>query len=343
MTVGFLGWRQAATALLLLLAFVGIVRETANAQSARIAAGPSPVLFVQIVGGDLTIRSWEQSAVQVEADPAIETRHIAAEQVAQRIPQRVYLWSQTMRTPDGTTLKLEPETFLLPVLGNAPHDAVIVRGNGNATITVPSGTALIISNVRRGTLNINGYKNGVFVAHVANGAVQLENVTGTGAVQVGKGPFTATDSNFTRLRVRTVRGDIQFENCNATQIEATSLTGAVMYDNGTFSPGLARFESERGNVLLGVSGNGVQVGAHSGVGQIFSDAAGVSAGQTDTQATIGHGGPVVTATSGSGSVIFYSGALRGHPVLQRRFALHARRLQQKPPQYGHIHLKRMLR
>ncbi|MEO9170258.1 MAG: hypothetical protein ABI278_03715, partial [Candidatus Aquilonibacter sp.] len=205
------------------------------------------------------------------------------------------------------------------------------------------GTALVIANVKRGDVAITGYKNGVFVAHIGGGSMQLDNVSGTGAIQVNNGEVIARNSDFARLRVRTVRGNMQFENCNATQIEATSLMGSILYDNGNFQPGLARFESERGNVMLGVAGSGVQIGAHSSVGQIYSDSSAVQAGQTDAQATLGRGGPVVTATSGTGSVIFYNGALRNHPALARRFGQRVRRLQQKPPQDGHVHLKRMLR
>ncbi|MDP9024694.1 MAG: DUF4097 domain-containing protein, partial [Candidatus Eremiobacteraeota bacterium] len=340
--VGSLRWQQAAAALLLVFAVLAAVRTTARADSTRIATGASPVLFIQLTSGDLTVRSWDQQGVQIDADPGVEARHVEPQQATPRIPTHMYLWSQVARAPDGTTLKLEPETFLLPPI-EGQHDAVVIRGAGNATIAIPAGTALIVSNVRRGAVAIEGYKNGVFVAHVANGSMHLDNVSGTGAVQVNNGPFTARNSDFARLRVRTVRGNIAFEHCNSTQIEATSLTGGFMYDNGTFQPGLARFESDRGNVLLGVTGSGVQVGAHSNVGQIFSDSAAVQPGQTDAQATLGRGGPVVTATSGSGSVIFYNGALRSHPALARRFALRGRHSQQKPPQNGHVHLKSMLR
>ena len=339
--VGTLRWQQAASAFLLAFAFLIVTRATSSAQSARIATSATPVIYIQDSNGSINVHTWDQSQVQVDGDSSIEARR-SNPQDGTRIPAQVFLWSQTARTPDGTTLRLEPETFLLPNLDGA-HDSVTIRGSGNASVAVPAGTVLIVGNVRHGTMTIDGYKNGVFVAHVGNGSMELNNVSGTGAVQVNNGPVMAWNSDFARLRVRTVHGNMEFENCNATQIEATSLTGTIMYDNGTFQPGLARFESERGNVMLGVSSGGVQVGAHSSVGQIYSDAAPVAQGQTDAQAMLGRGGPVVTATSGSGSVIFYNGALRDHPALARRFAFHLRRLQQKPPQGRDVKLKGVLR
>ena len=60
-----------------------------------------------------------------------------------------------------------------------------------------------------------------------------------------------------------------FRGCTSHQIEASSKYGSIVYDNGKFQPGLARFESDHGNVALGVRG-GAQIGAHSGSGHIVS-------------------------------------------------------------------------
>lgn len=299
---------------------MGFAQTYARADTTtRIVAGPSPVFFVQLDQGSVTLRTSNLPFVQIQSNTGVQIRHIAAEAVGERLPVQVMLWSQRIRTPGGD-LALPPEAFVFPNLNGTPHDAVIVRGTGNVIVTAPAGTALFVGNVRRGSVEIHDYKNGVFVAHVGAGAVSLDDSSGTGAVQVNNGGVLATNSDFLRLRVRTGRGNMRFQNCNATQIEATSLTGSIMYDNGSFRPGLARFETERGDVILGVTGGGVQIGAHSSAGRIFSDA-GTRAGATDQQVIFGHGGPVVTATSSTGAVIFYNGTLRDHPDLQRRAAL----------------------
>ena len=347
-------WQQAAAALLLTFAFMVLARSGARADTTRFEAGSSPVFFVQLEEGAISVRTWNQPAVQIDSEQGVQVRHMPAQTVTEHLPAEIIFWSQRVHTPSGD-LVLAPEPFILPNLGNAPHDGVIVRGTGNVYLTVPAGTALVVGNVRRGSVSIDGYRNGIFVAHVGAGAVTLSNVSGTGAVQVNNGPVDAMNSDFSRLRVRTGRGNMRFESCNATQIEATSLTGSIMYDNSSFQPGLARFETERGDVILGVAGNGVQIGAHSSAGKIFWDGGVTHPGTTDQQATIGRGGPVVTATSSTGSVIFYSGTFRDHPELQRRFAqrMHIspdlQRAQQpmilekKFPHNGHIHLKRVLR
>ena len=106
------------------------------------------------------------------------------------------------------------------------------------------------------------------------------------------------------------------------QIQATSTYGSIVYDNGGFQPGLARFESEHGNVALGVRGN-AQIGAYSGSGHVessFDDDVQVRGDPTTKQATVGGGGPVVTATSKNGSVYLYSGSMNEHPHVRQELS-----------------------
>lgn len=311
---------------LLFLAFV-MTTSSAPALQAQpvliqVAVAPNPVLWVQLRSGHLTVRTWDRPSVQIEADANVQWHHFNANEIAARVPAQVMMWSQTIRGPAGD-MTLPAEAFIIPTLQGSDHDAVVARGDGNAVITVPSTTALVVTNVSEGAISIQNYRGGVFIAHVRAGQVELMNVEGTGAVQVVNGPVDARNSDFNRLRVRTARGNMVFENCSSRQIEATSLMGSILYDNGLFQPGLARFESQRGDVALGVAGGGVQIGAHSSAGQIYSGFEGREASiqrqLNDAQATVNGGGPFITATSGTGSVIFYKGALRNHPRLQQRF------------------------
>ncbi|MBD5634689.1 MAG: hypothetical protein IAI49_09445, partial [Candidatus Eremiobacteraeota bacterium] len=73
-----------------------------------------------------------------------------------------------------------------------------------------------------------------------------------------------------------------------------------------------------GNVAIGASGN-VQYGAPaSGAGRVVSNFSGrvqIDARNGETSALVGDGGPVVTATTGRGSVFLYDGSLRNRPQL----------------------------
>jgi hypothetical protein len=188
-------------------------------------------------------------------------------------------------------------------------------------ITIPRGTAMVMAHLRAGHLNINNYR-GIFITHVRSAAITLNNVSGTGYVESLRGRVVATNSSFDRLRVRTATGNVLFQGCTSHQIQASSVYGSIVYDNGDFQPGLARFESEHGNVALGVRGS-AQIGAHSGSGHVvssFQDDANVHGDPTTKQATVGGGGPVVTATSKNGSVYLYSGSINDHPHVREELS-----------------------
>jgi hypothetical protein len=214
------------------------------------------------------------------------------------------------------------ETFVMPSqLGATQHDAILVTGRGDTTISVPRGTALVFARSRTGHITLQNY-SGAFFAYSRTGGVDLQHVSGTGFAESLRGSITAEDSTFTRLRVRTAISNITLHNCTSRQIQASSTYGSIVYDNGQFERGLARFESQHGDVAIGVQneGGGVQIGAHSGSGRVvsnFADGTPVSGGASDTQATIRGGGPVVTTSTQDGSVYLYNGAMSAHPSVQQ--------------------------
>ncbi|MBV9333161.1 MAG: DUF4097 family beta strand repeat protein, partial [Candidatus Eremiobacteraeota bacterium] len=280
--------------------------------------------------GQVTIQTWDRPQVLVTSEQPTDIQHLTPNQVDPRIPKQFQMPSHTIQTEHGP-VTLAAESFVLPEISSGPHDAIVARGNGRMTIMIPRGTAMVIAHLRAGRLAINDY-HGVFVAHVRGAEVALNRVGGTGYVESLRGRVVATDSSFERLRVRTATGDMLFRGCTSHQIQANSNYGSIVYDNGDFAPGLARFESEHGNVALGVRGN-AQIGAHSGAGHVessFRDDAQVRGDPTTKQATVGNGGPVVTATSKNGSVYLYSGSMNDHPHVRQELS-GSTQLPTRPP------------
>jgi hypothetical protein len=237
-----------------------------------------------------------------------------------REPKQLQIASQEIQTQHGP-VTLPAESFVLPDIPGTQHDAIVARGGGRVTIMIPRNTAMVIAHVRTGHLTLNGY-HGIFVAHGRSAGIALNDVGGTGFVETLRGKVVSTNSSFDRLRMRTATGSMLFQGCTSHQIEATSSYGSIVYDNGHFQPGLARFESEHGNVALGVRG-GAQIGAHSGSGHVissFQDDAHVRGNPTTKQATVEGGGPVVTATSKNGSVYLYSGSMNEHPHVREQLS-----------------------
>jgi hypothetical protein len=283
--------------------------------------GPSPVLNVHGNRANITIQTWDRPQMLISSDVPPDIKHLAPSEVDPGIPRQMQMPSHRIATEHGPVF-LPAESFVLPELPPGQHDAVVVtHGNGKLTITIPRGTALVIAHLRAGQLTINNY-HGVFVTHVRAAQIALNGVGGTGYVESLRGRIVATDSSFDRLRARTATGDMLFSGCTSQQIQASSTYGSIVYDDGKFEPGLARFESEHGNVALGVRGN-AQIGAHSGAGHVvsnFQDDVQVRGDPETKQATVGDGGPVVTATSREGSVYLYRGSMNEQPHVRQELS-----------------------
>ena len=304
-SVGFQIGRQGLAGLLFALLLAATNGARASADSQTIATTAGPIIFGQLQYGSITVHTWDRPEVEIDAEPTVDVRHI--EHVPQSLPFQPFFIAQTVQSPEGE-LRLPAEPFLVPQLDTSPHDAVGFHGFGNVTITIPAGSPLVIARVGEGEVTIDGYHGGTFFALVRAGLLHLNDVGGTGGFQVNNGPAIVQNSNFDRIRARTGRGNMFFENTTSRQIDATSLTGSIVYDNGSFEPGLARFETQRGNIALGVARGGAQIDAHSGSGKVLSEGSFPS-------------GPVVTATSGTGNVMYYNGSIRSHPALQRQLPI----------------------
>jgi hypothetical protein len=325
------GWRREALVTLLAalccLAFAAPVRA-----DEELDVGPAPVLNVHLNRGKLTIQTWDRPSVLISSARPVDVRHMGPSEA----PRQLEISSQQVQTEHGE-VTLPAESFVLPELPAGPHEAVVARGNGEMTITIPRGTVMVIAHVRAGHLTIENYR-GVFVAHVRSAGISLERVDGTGFVESLRGTIHISNSTFDRLRVRSATGNMLFAGCTAHQIQASSIFGSIVYDNGHFEPGLARFESEHGNVALGVAG-GAQIGAYSGTGHVisnFNDEASVRGDPTAKQATVRGGGPVVTATAKNGSVYLYSGSINDHPQVRAELSGSERlptRPQRPPPPF----------
>ncbi len=298
--------------------------------------GPAAVVRMQMQSGTLTVRTWDQPQVHVTSSAPVNAQHFAPPVVRNQLRGGdIPIFETTILAPNGP-LKLPPEDFAVNSLSQGEHDGVLVRGgdqNAAVTLTIPNNTALLLAVVGRGQIQVQGYHGGSFVGRIRNGPILADDVSGAAYLEAGRGRIRVSNSTFDRVRARTAVGNVIFEHCTAQQIEVSSINGNVAYDDGTFSPGVARFESQNGNVAIGVGSGGVQIGAHSAGGKIFDgfDRQGsVTGTSTDAQATYGGGGPVVTASTGSGAVYLYNGsrkARRGQGGWHRVGAPAARRPQ----------------
>lgn len=329
---------------LLVLALAAACTVLARAQSANVdvPVGSAPVIRIQFRTGTIAIRTWNRESVQVTSDGPVETRRFAPEAVDRVVEGDIPIFATRVRGKEGT-ITLPAEEFPLAPLPAGAHEGIMVHAiAGNATVFVPADAALVIAGVGRGTVEMSGYRNGTFVVRVHAGGIRLQNVSGSGYVEAARGPIVVAGSSFDRVRARTALGSIVFQDCRARQIEVSSVDGSIAYDNGSFGSGVARFESQNGNVGIGVAdGGNAQISVHAPGGDVrlaLGPAAFVHRSGGDAQLTVGKGSTVVTASSAKGSVAVYSGSYRAHARLVKGW-----RLQEKLPKYRHVELKRVLR
>jgi len=297
----------------ILCAAPALLPAMAHAQAQNLGAvGPGPIVRIVLGSGAVNLRTWDRQSVAVDDPSSVTTRRFTVE--ANSVQSTIPILAGRVAGPSGP-VELPEESFAVSTIAPGTHDVVALRGqSANITVTVPQNAALVTVQMGQGNISVADYRQGTFVARVRNGSVHLQNVGGDGYVQVMRGPITADGSTFNRLRMRSGTGDVVFANCRSKQIEVTSVRGSIVYDGGSFEPGLARFESQSGNVALGVNG-GAQLAAHAAGGRVltsFESGTQVSGRDGEQQAIVGGGGPLVNATSGSGSVYLYGGQFASH-------------------------------
>jgi hypothetical protein len=316
-----LRWIAAGLGALVLCLEAGSLPAVAGSSSLDVGDQAVVNVIVRGKGNDVTVRVWDRPSVQVDygddAPPAMDKRSLPFGTVryplAAQIPPQIY----TLRTGEAIGAgAMPPEEFPFAGFRPGPHDVVRVEApeGSHLVVTVPAGTGILRLGIGGGQTNVEGYRGANLFVIQNSGRVQVTGATTTAFVQMHSGAFYAADSTFDRVRLRGIVAHAVFERCRSKQIEASSVTGSIVYDGGAFDPGLARFESQTGSIALGVTA-GAQLSGRSSEGHVytlFDRRAGTSVdqrGDGEAVATVGGGGALVNAISGRGNVYFYDGSL----------------------------------
>jgi hypothetical protein len=292
------GMALARGAAALLFAFA-VAAASGQARADDVAIGPTPIVNVQLLYGHVAFTVWNRPIVRITTDGSVTWQRSSV--IPANVTQ-INMWAEQTSTARGS-VTLPQETFILPPIAG-PREALVVRGYGQTTIQMPQETTLVVAHVLgEGGIGVFGYQ-GTFVGATHNGALFVRNFTGTAFLQALRGRIVAIDSTFDRVRARAGAGPVIFSACSAGQIDATSVTGAVLYDNGTLGQGPVHFSSEYANVGVGIASlPGATTQSVRGTATV----------------SLGAAGPVVTAISMHGTAIIYRGALASHPELLARW------------------------
>jgi hypothetical protein len=313
--------RRVAAGLALLLGFLH--PAVANAASSSFTLGDQSVVQVQAGARSVvTIKAWDRPNVQFDTDDEsvqVNRRNITFGTPQTPLSVSIPLANIAVRDPvtGGVTRgTLPPEEF--PYASDfraGVHDAlrIVTAADTRVTVMVPATTAILQTQIRgSGILSIDDYHGGTLFVGLQGGRAQLTNVMSAAFIQMMNGHLEVADSSFDRLRARGNNANLVFEHNRVRQIEVSTVSGSIVYDNGTFDPGLARFESTNGSIAVGVA-SGAQIAARSTDGHVYSmwerrtpiD----QRSDGEASATVAGGGPVVNAVTGHGNVYLYDGAL----------------------------------
>jgi hypothetical protein len=322
------------------LAGLGASRTGAS----TLAIGNQAVVQVWARGGsEINIRTWDRPSVQIDTDD--EEVQVVRRTIAfgtGRNPLSVSIPVTTIRVREANgglgTATLPPEDFpYASDMRSGSHDVVRVTAgpDTHTTVTVPAGVSIVdVRILGAGNLSVTNYRGGTIFAMNGGGQTLFENVQAAAFVQALNGRFIATDSSFDRIRARGNTVSMLFERCRSKQIEVSTYSGPIVYDNGTFDPGLARFTSTSGPIAVGVA-SGAQVTARSQDGRVFAlwerRPPVEQRGGNEATAVIAGGGALVNAITTRGNVFIYDGSLaarRAVPFEWRR--IHAALLNRVP-------------
>jgi hypothetical protein len=306
----------AAAALFALLAALGT--RAASAEPVLIPVSGRPIVLVQHTQ-PIAISTWPRRQIAIDAGgapPIVQSRPAPGATTA-TAPYSVPIPAASVTAPDGQTIQLGAEDFPVQI-PPGPHETVRIQIPPDAaSVVIPEDTTVLSIN-GTGRTRVDGY-HGQLIAQQQAGPLVLRDVSGDAFVQNLRGGIFVADSTFDRLRTRTAINNMIFQRCNVKQIEATSNRGSILFNNGTFQPGLARFETVTGHVALGVNG-GANVAVKGRPGHIYQNFDQPTQWVNrdgEANALIGGGGPLVNVFTQRGRVYLYNGSLTAKRALPK--------------------------
>ncbi|HMD01957.1 MAG TPA: hypothetical protein VKG44_03225, partial [Candidatus Baltobacteraceae bacterium] len=144
----------------------------------------APIVRVQALQGNVTIRTWDRAYVQIEGDPATYSVEHRVNRIPALLPPAP-ISPGRIEGPDGL-IELPAESFVVSTLPAGPRDLVQLKGTqvGTLTLTVPYNSPVVGVILGRGSVTVNDYRGGTLIAHVRNGRMWLRNFGGDAFVQI---------------------------------------------------------------------------------------------------------------------------------------------------------------
>jgi DUF4097 and DUF4098 domain-containing protein YvlB len=233
---------------LLLLALLQQIDSTIPAQKGQ-------RLEVSAFAGDISVKTWDRSAVRVEADPGIRTR-IEIDRSATSIVVR----TEARRGAPG----------MVDMVVTAPSWMPVSLSGVNTHMSVIGARGPVTVETVQGDVNVEG----------GDGLVSLESVQGSVSLKGAKGRLELNSVNEDvslsnssgEVNAETVNGSIALSRVDASSVTATSVNGDLDYDGTIRSGGRYAFSTHNGDIMVTVPpGSGAAVSVSTFNGEFASE------------------------------------------------------------------------
>lgn len=212
---------------------VGAALLTSLQQDTTVAVAPGTRLQLSSQSGEIVVRTWNRNAIQVSADLSNDER-LAVEisgGVAEIRQKSRHGYDETVdyRLTVPTWMELELSTVEgdITVEGTqAKVNLTSVEGN----VTVRGGKEFIAVHSVEGEISVDG-AIGRIEANSVDGGISITNARG-------------------EVQAETVDGDITMDDIHASNVEASTVDGNILYRGTIDRAGRYRFDSHDGDITL---------------------------------------------------------------------------------------------
>ena len=200
------GKQRAVVALIAGLICVGVTAYSAEQIKKDFPTGPKPSLLLRNQNGAISVKTWDQSQIEIKATPSSDSMEVMI------IPGEQKVTVQTHSRGDRPA----------PAGARVDFEILVPR---EATVRVDS---------ERGEISVENVKGDVAIEGVSN-SVGLANLSGHITVRTVDGPvlLRACEGH---IEAHSISGDLRFFNVNASELIANTNSGMISYE-GDFGSG----------------------------------------------------------------------------------------------------------
>ena len=198
--------RSAAAALALGVFSAGAVSLAAEQIKKDLAVGPKPSLMLKNQSGAISVRTWDQNRIEIQATPSSDSMEVMIIPGEQKVTVQTHARNGT--PPAGAKVDFE---ILVPK---------------QATVQVDS---------ERGQISVENVEGDIHIEGVSN-SVGLTNLSGHITVRTMDGPVLLRACQG-QIEARSISGDLKFIHVNASELIANTNSGTISYEGDFGSAG----------------------------------------------------------------------------------------------------------